>query len=380
MRIYQVGGSVRDELLGLPAKDRDFVVVGATLAQFRARFPDAVQVGKSFPVFLVGGREYAFARIERKTAPGHTGFAVTADPGVTLEEDLARRDLTINAMARDLETGEVIDPHGGRADLVARRLAHVGPAFVEDPLRAYRLARFAAQLPEFEVAPDTLNLAARLAPELPCLSADRVWQEFERALDRAAPGRFVDTLWAAGLLPVHFAELAHLAGQTAHPDGPAAADALAQLLTIWSRLGANSPGTLRFAALGAVCSGPAATAAIHGLATRLPVPNRFRSAGEIVAGHLAPYTRLGDPAFPAAEAVITLRAVRRFPDGPEGFARLAETARPGLPATAHRLAGQAGELWSIRLPKEDQNRGRHSAERLLDLQAARLEEWRRGVG
>ena len=157
MDIYQVGGSVRDALLGLAVQDRDWVVVGARPEDLVAQ--GYLPVGKDFPVFLHPDtrEEYALARTERKTAPGYRGFAVHADPSVSLEDDLLRRDLTINAMARDA-TGRLIDPHGGQADLQAQVLRHVSPAFAEDPVRILRVARFAARLPDFSVAPPTLEL------------------------------------------------------------------------------------------------------------------------------------------------------------------------------------------------------------------------------
>ena len=188
MKTYLVGGAVRDGLLGRVAQERDWVVVGATPAQMRDRGFRAV--GRDFPVFLHpdSGEEYALARTERKTGRGHTGFECHAEPTVTLEEDLFRRDLTINAMAKDGE--RLIDPYGGRRDLAARLLRHVSPAFAEDPLRVFRVARFAAQLPEFRVAEETLALLASMRPELAALSAERVWKELEKALAASAPTRF----------------------------------------------------------------------------------------------------------------------------------------------------------------------------------------------
>ena len=188
MKTYLVGGAVRDALLGRVTQERDWVVVGATPAQMRAGGFRAV--GRDFPVFLHpdSGEEYALARTERKTGRGHTGFECHAEPTVTLEEDLFRRDLTINAMAKDGE--RLIDPYGGRRDLTARLLRHVSPAFAEDPLRVFRVARFAAQLPEFRVAEETLALLASMRPELAALSAERVWKELEKALAASAPARF----------------------------------------------------------------------------------------------------------------------------------------------------------------------------------------------
>lgn len=198
MKTYLVGGAVRDALLGRVVRERDWVVVGATAEEMRDGGFRAV--GRDFPVFLHpdSGEEYALARTERKTGRGHTDFAFHAEPTVTLEEDLFRRDLTINAMARDGE--RLIDPYGGRRDLAGRVLRHVSPAFAEDPLRVFRVARFAAQLPEFRVAKETLALMASMRSELPALSAERVWKELGKALGASAPASFfalVDELGGA---------------------------------------------------------------------------------------------------------------------------------------------------------------------------------------
>lgn len=205
MKTYIVGGWVRDHLLaqaGRPSEqsgDRDWVVVGST--------PDELTklgyepVGKDFPVFLhpQTHEEYALARTERKTAPGYRGFVVHAAPDVTLEDDLQRRDLTVNAMAMD-EAGTLIDPHGGQRDLVQRTLRHVGPAFVEDPVRILRMARFAARFPDFTVAPDTLALARRMVAsgEVDALVAERVWQEISRGLMERRPSRMLEVLRDTG--------------------------------------------------------------------------------------------------------------------------------------------------------------------------------------
>ena len=200
MKIYRVGGSVRDELLGRPVADRDYVVVGATPEQMLAQ--GFRPVGRDFPVFLHPStrEEYALARTERKRGRGHRGFVFHAAPDVTLEQDLARRDLTINAMARDGE-GRLIDPYGGAADLERGVLRHVGPAFVEDPLRVLRVARFATRF-GFEVAPETETLLERIAAsgELGTLSPERVWQEISRALLEAHPARFFALLYRCGAL------------------------------------------------------------------------------------------------------------------------------------------------------------------------------------
>lgn len=203
MQFYLVGGAVRDQLLGLAIKDRDHLVVGATVAQMLAQ--GYKQVGKDFPVFLhpQTQEEYALARTERKTGRGYGGFTVDASPDVTLEEDLLRRDLTINAIAQD-ENGTLFDPYHGQQDIEQRLLRHVSPAFVEDPLRVLRVARFAARLAHlgFRVADETMTLMADIAAcgELEALTAERIWQELERALNTKSPWVFIEVLRACGAL------------------------------------------------------------------------------------------------------------------------------------------------------------------------------------
>ena len=201
MKIYQVGGAVRDRLLGKAVHDIDYVVVGSTADQMIEK--GFRPVGSHFPVFLhpVTNHEYALARTERKTAPGHQGFIFHADPAVTLEEDLQRRDLTINAMAQEVNAigepvGAIVDPYGGQADLKAGVLRHVSKAFLEDPLRVLRVARFAARFADFHIAPETLVHMRRMveALELETLSRERIWQELSRAMEETEPLRFIETL------------------------------------------------------------------------------------------------------------------------------------------------------------------------------------------
>jgi len=212
LKIYAVGGAVRDELLGLPVKDRDYVVVGATPEEMIAQ--GFRPVGKDFPVFLhpKTHEEYALARTERKSGRGYRGFQIFASPEVTLEDDLARRDLTINAMARN-EQGQLIDPFGGAADIGARVLRHIGPAFVEDPVRILRVARFAARF-GFEIAPETLALMRHMVEEGEAdhLVAERVWQEFARGLMADEPVRMFEALRACGALARILPELDALFG------------------------------------------------------------------------------------------------------------------------------------------------------------------------
>lgn len=213
MKIYIVGGAVRDELLGLAVKDRDYVVVGARPEDLIAQ--GYRPVGRDFPVFLHPQThcEYALARTERKTAPGYHGFSFHADPNVTLEEDLARRDLTINAIARS-ESGELIDPYNGVADLHAKTLRHVSPAFVEDPVRILRVARFAARFVDFQIAPETIELMRNMvaAGEVEHLVAERVWQELSRGLMEAQPSRMLRVLRECGALVKILPEVDQLFG------------------------------------------------------------------------------------------------------------------------------------------------------------------------
>lgn len=203
MEVYRVGGSVRDELLGLPADERDWVVVGATRDDMLAR--GFKPVGKHFPVFIhpESGEEYALARTERKTGRGYHGFSFHAEPGVTLEQDLSRRDLTVNAMARGGD-GRLVDPCGGRSDLEARTLRHISPAFAEDPVRILRAARFAAKLHAagFTIAAGTMTLMRAMVEsgEADHLVAERVWQETEKALATAHPSVFFDVMKRSGAL------------------------------------------------------------------------------------------------------------------------------------------------------------------------------------
>ena len=212
-KAYVVGGAVRDALLGLSVKDRDYVVVGATPEQMQAL--GFVAVGKDFPVFLhpQTHEEYALARTERKTAPGYSGFAFHATADVTLEQDLQRRDLTVNAIAQD-EDGTLIDPYGGRADIDARVFRHVSPAFAEDPVRILRVARFAARFVEFSVAPETMALMRQMVDsgEVDALVAERVWQEISRGLAEDKPSRMLSVLRDCGALARILPELHELIG------------------------------------------------------------------------------------------------------------------------------------------------------------------------
>lgn len=260
MKIYRVGGSVRDELLGLPVADRDYVVVGAT--------PEALvdkgfkPVGRDFPVFLhpVTHEEYALARTERKTGPGYRGFAFYAAPDVTLEQDLARRDFTINAMAID-DAGQLIDPYRGADDLKAGVLRHVGEAFVEDPVRILRAARFVARF-AFRIAPETLQLMRQMAHhgEVDHLVPERVWQELARGLAERHPVRMFVALDSCDALARILPELAPFA-----PDAP-------HMVALEQAGGLDLSLAARFA----VMMGTSDEARITSLCQRIRVPNDAR--------------------------------------------------------------------------------------------------------
>ena len=250
MKIYAVGGSVRDELLGLPVADCDYVVVGSTPEQMAGLGYRAV--GKYFPVFLhpATHEEYALARTERKTARGYHGFEFHTAPDVTLEQDLARRDVTINAIARD-EAGNLVDPFGGVADLKARVLRHVGTAFVEDPVRILRVARFAARF-SFTIAPETLELMQRMVEsgEADALVPERVWQELARGLMERQPSRMLRVLRDCGALARILPELDALFGVPQPAEHHPEVDTGEHMLLVIDYAAAQGfPLEVRFAAL-----------------------------------------------------------------------------------------------------------------------------------
>ena len=269
MKAYVVGGAVRDQLMGAPANDRDWVVVGATPEQMLAA--GFTPVGRDFPVFLhpQTHEEYALARTERKSGKGYHGFVFHAAPDVTLEQDLARRDLTINAIALDPDSGTLIDPFRGAADVRAGVLRHVSEAFAEDPVRLLRVARFAARWPRFAVADATLALLRRLVDEgeVDALVAERAWQELSRGLAEARPSRMFEVLRACGAL-------ARLA-----PEFEAWCAADAQRAASLMRALDAAPPPLRFAGL---CHG-LATAQIQAWCERWRVDADSRELALLVA-------------------------------------------------------------------------------------------------
>jgi tRNA nucleotidyltransferase (CCA-adding enzyme) len=261
MQVFVVGGAVRDALMGLPVNDRDWVAVGSTPEAMTAQ--GFVPVGKDFPVFLhpKTREEYALARTERKTARGYKGFAVQAAPDVTLEEDLARRDLTVNAMAvpealahhaPSAWTGQIIDPYGGQGDLQAKVLRHVTEAFAEDPVRILRLARFAARFADFSVAAETMALMRQMVEdgEVDHLVPERVWQELARGLMSERPSRMLEVMRECGALKVLLPELDRLWGVPQRPEYHPEVDTGVHMMLVMdmaARL--NTPLSVRVACL-----------------------------------------------------------------------------------------------------------------------------------
>lgn len=367
MQTFLVGGAVRDRLLGLPVHERDWVVVGATPAAMEAA--GFRRVGASFPVYLhpQTGEEHALARTERKTAPGYRGFTVHADADVTLEDDLRRRDLTINAMAED-SAGRIIDPYGGQADLAARQLRHVSVAFREDPVRILRVARFAARFAPlgFTVAAETLQLMREMvaAGEAGALVPERVWQETERALGEARPDMFITVLRDCGALAVIFPEIAALWGvpqpQAWHPEIDTGAHLL---MALRASASLSLKSEVRFAVLvhdlGKATTPPRywpkhsgheerSVVLAEALCRRIGVPNRFRDLGVAVARYhglahraaeLRPATLLS-----LLEGIDALRRPERFED----FLLACEADARGRLGHAQAPYPQAGLLRAAR--------------------------------
>ncbi len=358
MKVYKVGGAIRDRLLGLPVKDCDWVVVGATPEQMEAL--GYTLIGRDFPVFLhpETHEEYALARTEHKIAAGYRGFSINASPEVSLEQDLARRDLTINAMAED-EQGRIIDPFNGQEDLRRGILRHVSPAFSEDPVRILRTARFAARF-DFRIAPETLKLMQHMVAEgeVDALVPERVWAELERALAGPRPDRFIAVLRECGALVVLFPEIERLFGipQPAryHPEIDTG-DHVMRVLRIAVELCQDTH--VRFAAL-VHDLGKGTTPRqqwphhrgheqrgvklVRGLCERLRIPNEYRQLAErVTRHHLHCHRALELRAETLLGILRALDAFRR-PQQFEQFLLACEAdarGRKGLEAQAYPQAG-----------------------------------------
>jgi tRNA nucleotidyltransferase (CCA-adding enzyme) len=364
MNTYLVGGAVRDALLGLQGGDRDHVVVGGTVqAMLDAGFK---QVGRDFPVFLhpKTGEEYALARTERKATRGHTGFVVHADPSVTLEEDLARRDFTINAIAQ-AEDGTLVDPFGGTADIERRVLRHVGPAFVEDPLRVLRAARFMARFAAlgFRVADDTMALMRDMVEsgELAELTPERVWQELSRALASARPSAFLRTLREAGALAVVLPEVDALYGVPQRAEYHPEVDTGVHVELVCDMAAALAPGDalIGFAALthdlgkaltpadklpAHVMHEQRGLAPLRALAERLKVPLEHRQLAEIACREHLNVHRLLELKDATVHDVLQRCDAFRKPARIAQLAKVCEADKRGRTGLEDKPYPQAAEL------------------------------------
>ena len=392
MKIYQVGGSVRDEIIGIPVSDNDFVVVGATESEFMEKFPKAEKVGKSFPVFLVNGCEYAFARRERKTGHGYRGFTVEFSPDITLEEDLKRRDITINAIAKDPDfPNRYIDPYGGIEDIRNKRIVHVSEAFPEDPLRVYRVARFAAKFPDFSVDKSTIKLMNSIGDELLNLSPERVWKELEKALSYPRPSRFFEILEEAELLKYHFPEVSALVGVPAgplqyHPEG----DAFIHTIETMDRLklsGNNDPVAM-FAALchdwGKAASLPenyphhyghdkAGVPIIEKFCCRMKnVPERYKFAAIAVAKYHM-IVREIDKMTPK-KAIVMIQNIIKCSCGLDGFMDAVKADNSRQNDDARAFIKKMLPVLDVKLPEKYWNAGSKSAEILMQLKILKYKE------
>ncbi|MEO6032817.1 MAG: multifunctional CCA addition/repair protein [Burkholderiaceae bacterium] len=363
-QVYLVGGAVRDRLLGLRAGDRDYVVVGASAEQMRdAGFR---QVGRDFPVFLhpQTGEEYALARTERKSARGHTGFVVHADPSVTLEEDLRRRDFTINAIA-EADDGSLVDPFDGAADLQSRVLRHVGDAFVEDPLRVLRAARFMARFAPlgFSIAPETLALMRQMTHEgeLADLVPERIWQELAKALRSKQPSAFLQSLRAADALRAILPEVDALYGVPQRAEYHPEVDTGVHVELVCDMAATLAPGDdlIGFAAL---CHdlGKALTPidelprhvmheqrgidAVTALSTRLKVPAEHRDVAVIACREHLNVHRLDELKAATVHALIARCDGFRKPARIDQLATVCEADNRGRTGFAGRAYPQANEL------------------------------------
>ncbi len=401
LRAYLVGGAVRDALLGREAGDRDFVVIGATPEQMLAA--GYKPAGADFPVFIhpQTGEEYALARTERKSGRGHRGFTFYAAPEVSLPDDLRRRDLTINAMARG-EDGDLIDPFGGAADIAAKKLRHVSPAFAEDPLRVLRVARFAAALPDFSIAEETRELMRELAQsgETAELSAERVWRELARGFAAPAPRRMIEILEDCGALAHILPEIAALRGVPErldyHPEGDTfihtmmALDAAADL-----RLSAEEVFAVLLHDTGKAETPAPILPSHHGhearsaelarrLCARLKTPRRFAELAVLSAAeHGNAHNALAARASTVVDLSARLDAFRR-PSRAESFLRVCEADYAYWPArrgTEYPQGAFLREVWSA-LAKIDggeiaraaeEKRGKKEAEYIADqIRQARI--------
>ncbi len=248
-RLYLVGGAVRDEIIGTNTHDKDYCVTGLSSKEFLEILPEAKIIGKEFPVFVYEGIEFALARSEKKVSKGYKGFSIITNKNITIEEDLKRRDITINAIAKDVLTGKIVDPYNGIDDIKQKIIRPVSKAFLEDPLRAYRAARFAAKY-NFNLAEYTIEMMYKLKDELKTLSCERVFEELKKVLQVAKPSIFFECLKSANILDVHFKEIYDLINvpqpKEYHPEG----DVFNHTMIVLDKVAYNiKDESIRFAAL-----------------------------------------------------------------------------------------------------------------------------------
>ena len=365
MKIYLVGGAVRDKLLGLPVKERDWVVVGASVSEMQKL--GYHQVGKEFPVFLhpKTNEEYALARMERKVKPGYKGFTVDTSPLVSLKDDLLRRDLTINAMA-ETETGELIDPYHGKEDLENKILRHVSQAFAEDPVRILRVGRFMARYAHlgFHVARETTDLMRKMvaAGEVNALIPERVWKELERALGEKSPTEFFAVLASCNALPLLF-PLIDMQGS-----GILALAAAAQL---------TPQPLIRFAVL---CHDfPDAKKTISGLCARYRIPNAYHELARLTALH---YASLLNAKMLSADSLLNLfstldiyRREQRFTHTLTACLAIAKAGGKTFDPDWLLACAQAAKTVEVEPLLQEGLKGEALASKLKEKRAAAIQAW-----
>lgn len=365
MKIYLVGGAVRDKLLGIPHQEKDWVVVGATVEDMLNQ--GYRQVGKEFPVFLhpKTNEEYALARMERKVKPGYKGFTFDTSPNVTLEDDLIRRDLTINAMA-ETPDGQLIDPYHGKEDLKARILRHVSPAFAEDPVRILRVARFIARYAHlgFKIAPETIQLMQKmvLAGEVDALVPERVWKELERAFAEKNPEQFFASLDACKALAVLFPQL-NMAG-----DGIKALNQATQLT--------DSP-LIRFSALFHDLPDPKMD--LSDLHRRYRIPNAYRELANLTAMHYqtAMQTRnlSADELLDLLQKLDIFRRKERFEDFLMACQAIAKARQLPFDASRLKALAMAANDINIQALLSQGYEGQAFAEKLKEERKQKIADW-----
>lgn len=297
-RLYIVGGAIRDEIMGFESQDKDYCVTGISVDEFASLFPSAKIIGKDFPVFMLYGSEFALARKERKVASGYKGFSIETSKSLTIEDDLKRRDITINAIAKEVLTGEIIDPFFGIEDIKNKKIRHISNSFAEDPLRVYRVARFAAKL-EFNVDNETLKLMNSLKSELVTITPERVFVELNKALTTRKPSIFFKVLKNANVLDVHFKEIYDLIGipqpEKYHPEG----DVFNHTMIVLDKVSSKSKENyVRFSALvhdlgkaitpknilpQHIGHEEAGIKLVEDISNRLKLPNKWKKSGKEVA-------------------------------------------------------------------------------------------------